>query len=600
MATEETTVALWRLGRYTLRDKLGAGGMGVVYRAIDGDGREVAVKLLHPQIANDAESRERFAREVRAVSRVRGPRVAEVLEADIAASTPYLVTRYVPGSSLQQLVATDGPLRGAALEALAADLIDALASIHEAGIVHRDLKPANVLVCGGEAYVIDFGIAQIADDTRLTVPGMVPGTPGYLAPELLAGDDAGPPGDVFAWAATVAYAATGRPPFGSGRFDVVSYAVVHKEPELAGTPRWLEPMLRRALAKDPAARPGVEELRDWAANLDITDEPVDDGAAGDRVFDWAIEAAGDWATDPPRSAGGSWPSAVPPTARLPTVVPPPAPSPPEPVPESAAEPSPWADARYDEWADDGSGSWALEPAEDAESAAAEWPPGRRDHAAEPDDRAALVGSNLATAGEKDKHPLVAGLVLLALTTGAVVAPIVCGLLVVAWLVLARTLDRYRGFVDNRRALHGRRARDTLGGVAALPWYILRSAVITVLVLGIAAVGAGVLMGFVVLFSYASALPVAFEPVYAGTLLVVTLFCLRGFQHEPVLRGSRRILHRVVGAREVAATVGVLLVIGTVVLVVLAVLGVVTYWPLHGLGVDADTVDEVWRGLTRAE
>src|SRR5690606_36417135 len=216
---ESATVELMRLDGYVLHERIGEGGMGVVYQAVDPRGRTVAVKLLKPQISADPEVRRRFAREARVLSRVRGNHVAEVLDADVLAETPYVVTRYVAGPSLHEVITNGGPHEGGDMADLAGDLADALDSIHAAGIVRRDLKPGNVLIKDGIAVVIDFGIAQFVDETRWTRTGLVYGTPGYVAPEVLSGGEVSEAADIHAWAATVAFAATGRSPFGSGPLE---------------------------------------------------------------------------------------------------------------------------------------------------------------------------------------------------------------------------------------------------------------------------------------------------------------------------------------------------------------------------------------------
>lgn len=252
-----------RFGRYELLDRIGEGGMGVVWRAFAPDGQQVAVKVLRTHLAADPNIRMRFEREVSTLSRIRGRHIAEVVEADLDNDLPYLVTRFVDGPSLHEIVDEHGPLRGPALKTLALGLLDALESIHAAGVVHRDLKPGNVLIEDGEPRVIDFGIAQLTHDVRLTMTGMVFGTPGYLAPELLTGADPTPAVDVHAWGATLAFAATGRAPFGRGALEAVALAVMQRQPDLAGVDRWLGPALAAAMAKDPRERPDPGELIDW-------------------------------------------------------------------------------------------------------------------------------------------------------------------------------------------------------------------------------------------------------------------------------------------------------------------------------------------------
>ncbi|MFC5746799.1 serine/threonine-protein kinase [Actinomadura rugatobispora] len=249
-----------RIGHYRVLKTLGEGGMGVVYLGADPEGRNVAIKVLRPAVAGDATARRRLAREVDSMRRVHSPNVAEILDADVTADRPYIVTQYVPGRTLEELVEEDGPIYGHALQRLAVGLASALSAIHGAGIIHRDLKPGNVMLVDTEPVVIDFGIAQGADATRLTATGMVIGTPGYLAPEIIEGEDAGAPSDVHAWAGTVAYAATGRPPFGSGTFESIFYKIMSGTPDLDGVPEALMPVLRSAMARNPAERPTAVSL----------------------------------------------------------------------------------------------------------------------------------------------------------------------------------------------------------------------------------------------------------------------------------------------------------------------------------------------------
>src|SRR5690606_39241476 len=155
---------------------------------------------------------------------------------------PYIVTRYVQGRALSVITANDGPIRGGDLVRLARGLAEALECVHAAGVVHRDLKPANVIIAEGEPYLIDFGIACALESASVTASGAVVGTPGYLAPEVLEGREAGPAADVFAWAATLAFAATGRQSYGTGPATAVAYRVVHQEPDLSDVPSWLAPL----------------------------------------------------------------------------------------------------------------------------------------------------------------------------------------------------------------------------------------------------------------------------------------------------------------------------------------------------------------------
>ncbi len=257
-----------RLGPYCPVRRLGQGGMGVVYLAKDSAGEPVAVKALHPGLAQEGNARRRMGREVETMQRVRSRHVAEVLDADLDGDPPYIVTRYVPGRSLDDVVGAGGPLTGPALARLAGGLAEALAAVHAAGVVHRDLKPGNVMIADGEPVVIDFGIAQLPETTRLTMTGMFMGTPGYLAPEVIEGKDSGTASDVHSWGATVAFAATGRPPFGTGPYETVFYRIMHGAPDLDTLPDPLRAVVFAALSRDPAGRPSAAELGEQVATLD--------------------------------------------------------------------------------------------------------------------------------------------------------------------------------------------------------------------------------------------------------------------------------------------------------------------------------------------
>jgi predicted Ser/Thr protein kinase len=257
-----------RLGNYRVLRRLGEGGMGVVYLAVDPQQRMVAVKALRQGGSFDPNARHRLAREVETMRRVHSPFVAEVLDADVSSEPPYIVTRYVAGRTLEDLVAESGPLSGPALARLAYGLASALTAVHAAGVVHRDLKPGNVMLTEGRPVVIDFGIAQAPDLTRLTMTGMFMGTPGYLAPEVIEGKQSGPAADVHSWGATVAFAATGRPPFGIGTFETIFYRIVHGQPDLDRFPPVLAPLVVHALARDPSRRPSAAELGARLAALD--------------------------------------------------------------------------------------------------------------------------------------------------------------------------------------------------------------------------------------------------------------------------------------------------------------------------------------------
>ncbi|MDL4818813.1 protein kinase domain-containing protein [Actinomadura opuntiae] len=251
-----------RIGPYRVVDRLGEGGMGTVYVGLDGTGRKVAIKVIRREYAADRQYRARFQAEVAAAQRVRPFCTAPVLDADPLADPPYLVTEFVNGPSLDAAVDKDGPLRGADLEAVAVGIATALTAIHDAGVVHRDLKPANVLLSTFGPRVIDFGIARSVDGTRLTATGGIVGTPAFMAPEQLDGRGATSASDVFAWGATVAFAARGGPCFGGDSIPAIIHRIVSGEPDLGGLHGTLLGAVEAALAKDPARRPSAQALLD--------------------------------------------------------------------------------------------------------------------------------------------------------------------------------------------------------------------------------------------------------------------------------------------------------------------------------------------------
>jgi hypothetical protein len=256
------------IGGYTILAPLGSGGMGTVYRAVDGGGTAVALKLLHPHIGADPTSRERLRREVLALQRLRHPGVAAVLDAEADSTEAFLVTELVPGADLAEHVRQRGPLDATALHRLAAGLSDALAAVHAAGVVHRDLKPSNVLVTPDGPVLIDFGIAQSVDETRVTSTGFVVGTPGYLAPELVDGAEPTPATDWWGWAALLAFAATGRAPFGTRPLEAVLVRTRSGDADLAGLGPVTAGALWDALAADPADRAAPEEVVEALAEAD--------------------------------------------------------------------------------------------------------------------------------------------------------------------------------------------------------------------------------------------------------------------------------------------------------------------------------------------
>jgi serine/threonine protein kinase len=247
------------VGGYWLLGRLGAGGMGQVYLGVSPGGRKVAVKLIHPVHAQAAQFRERFAREIDAARRVGGFHTAPVVDADPHAHPPWMITAYIEGPSLHEAVSRSGPLPPRGVRALGAGLAEGLGAIHACGLVHRDLKPGNVVMAEDGPRIIDFGIARaIEATTGITATGAVVGTYAFMSPEQIRGEVAGPASDVFSLGSVLAFAATGRPPFGSDSAVSIMFRLVNQPPDLAGlADEPLRGLITACLAKSTHDRPPV-------------------------------------------------------------------------------------------------------------------------------------------------------------------------------------------------------------------------------------------------------------------------------------------------------------------------------------------------------
>ncbi|WP_329249384.1 serine/threonine-protein kinase [Actinoallomurus sp. NBC_01490] len=263
-----------RVGPYRVLARLGEGGMGVVYLARSRSGQKVAVKVIRADFTDDSEYRARFRREVHAARKVTGAFIARVLEDESNPKNepPWLATEYLPGLSLREAVHWFGGLPPDAVRALAAGLAEALTAIHRAGVVHRDLKPENILLTAGGPRVIDFGIARPDDAGTMTRAGVPVGTPGYMSPEQASGGRVGPAGDLFALGTVLAYAATGREPFGSGSVHSKLYRVRNIRADLGGISEpWLLDLIAGCHQKKPGRRPSAAQV---VKRLDALDDGV--------------------------------------------------------------------------------------------------------------------------------------------------------------------------------------------------------------------------------------------------------------------------------------------------------------------------------------
>ena len=320
-----------RIGHYRLTARLGSGGMGVVYLGVSWDGAPVAIKVLRPELAGDQEFRHRFGREVAALVQVKGVCTVRVIEADSQSSRPFVVTEYAAGPSLSEYIDKQGSVNPEMLFGLATGLAEALTTIHAAGIMHRDLKPSNIILTDAGPKVIDFGIARRQDTKGVTRTGMMIGSLGFMAPEQISGR-AGPEADVFAWGVTVAYAATGRSPFGAGNSHSILYRIMYGDADIASVPDSLLPLVEASLAKDPRSRPTARQLLDRLTSASSRSENVNDTPT--QVILARTWQSGSHSSPPPASspaapnpappsrlaAPAPWPHAAPSAAAPPAAV----------------------------------------------------------------------------------------------------------------------------------------------------------------------------------------------------------------------------------------------------------------------------------------
>jgi predicted Ser/Thr protein kinase len=497
-----------KIGPYRVIEKIGEGGMGVVYLGADAERRQVAVKVLGPAVAADPSARQRLAREVETMRRVRNRYVAEVLDADVQGPAPYVVTRYVPGETLEDKVRRDGPLRGMALDAFAEGLAEALAAIHAAGVVHRDLKPGNVMLNAGQPVIIDFGIAHIQDSTRLTKTGLVMGTPGYLAPEVIEGSSSSGASDVHSWGATVSYAATGRQPFGSGTYQTIFFRVLEGRPDVAGIPPHLLPYVTAALSTSPQSRPSARWL---AGQLGMPRNGASAAMPEVAATRADYRSSTRLITSPPQVATPPAPPRGFPPARV-------------------AYRSPAEAAR--DMAD------LLPPV------APPVPPPRR--------QAQAPGRDAAAAARPDWQPQGIGLLLLAAGIAAValsvLLPVAGTAVSLAVITLLRAVDRAQAGLTERRSLRGVRPSDIVIVIVTAPWTVVRAALTTAFIAPLALVPALLAAGASIVFTRTGTLPGAGSWA-AGA--AVAFYCVGPGSARP-RRQLRRMFTSVIRSRAALA------------------------------------------------
>ncbi len=318
-----------QVGRYQTKGRLGTGGMGVVFLA-EGPRGTVALKLVRPDLGDDASFRARFRREVQASFRVSSAYTAKLIDFDTETDRPWMATEFVEGPSLEQLVAQRGPLGADEQLSLARGLAQALVAIHDEDVIHRDLKPGNVLMTPAGPKVIDFGIAAAADAARITTHGLMVGSPGWLAPEQIETGAASPASDIFAFGLVLCFAASGEPPFGTGTTEALLFRAMNSAPNvpLDQLARPLHRPVLAAISRDPGHRPAAPDLVAYLS------EPA---APSPTVVSKAPEpaAAAQAAPAQPLSSPPQPPATDPPH-------PPPPPGYPPPVPPPAEPPPPWS------------------------------------------------------------------------------------------------------------------------------------------------------------------------------------------------------------------------------------------------------------------
>jgi Protein kinase domain len=266
-----------RIGPYSLEGRLGAGGMGRVYLGRSPGGRQVAIKVIRADLAENPDFRARFAREASAARKVSGIFTAPVVDADLEGPVPWLATSYIAGPSLADAVAERGPMPPALVLRLAAGLAEGLAAIHAVGVVHRDLKPANVLLAEDGPRLIDFGISRSMEGSTLTRTGMVVGSPGFMSPEQAEGRPVGPASDIFSLGAVLTFSGTGEGPFGEGSTVALLYRVVTGEPNTQDVPDEIRPLVEHCLVKDPGQRPTAAQLLAQLSMADVVADPAREG-----------------------------------------------------------------------------------------------------------------------------------------------------------------------------------------------------------------------------------------------------------------------------------------------------------------------------------
>ncbi len=258
-----------KVGNWSIAARIGSGGMGTVYLGVSKTGVTAAVKVLHEGYSDNPVLRERLSREAETLSSLDSPHIAKLIDSDVSSKIPWIATEYIAGPSLDQFIASNGPLDAASWETLAVALASALQVSHQKGIVHRDIKPENIVLSPTGPMLIDFGIAKIIEQTGLTTTDTNLGTPAWLSPEQIETANVTFSSDMFSMGSVLAFAGSGTPPFGWGPSQAVIFRITNNKANLEGLSDSQRNLVQGIHEVDPQSRHSASEFLDQLVSLGI-------------------------------------------------------------------------------------------------------------------------------------------------------------------------------------------------------------------------------------------------------------------------------------------------------------------------------------------